>query len=307
MLLQCLECNYKYGNIACLKYRYESYNKDKTDKCMCDNIILIGICANDFSPWGCSLKNESSSNSSSNSNSNSNSNSISNPSSNPSSSSNPNSNSSSNPSSSSSSSSGSGSNPSSNSSSGSGSGSGSIYDYNSNSDPNPNPDPNLIPNPNPNLNPSSEVLTRCCNKCNYIKPLNNFDEGKYTCRSCTSAKVNCPYCTSVVRYDGIWAHVKKQHPDVEITRGFSRNITDRCNHFADKTINPSWQSPRAVSLLVISQTEDLRICKTTPLSSFTDSCSCKYYNFVSFPIINGINIEKVKENINLLKSIDNWK
>ena len=253
---------------------------------MCGNIILSGICANNFSPWGCSLKNESSS--SSNSSSNPSSNSKSNSSSNPSSSSNPNSNSSSNPSSSSSSSSGSGSNPSSSSSPGSGS----IYDYNSNSDPSPNP--------NPNLNPSPEVLTRCCNKCNYIKPLNNFDEGKYTCRSCTSAKVNCPYCTSVVRYDGIRAHVKKQHPDIDMTRGFSRNlqsrfpdITDRCNRFADKTINPSWQSPRAVSSLVINQTED--------------SCSCKYYNFVSFLINNGINIEKVKENINLLKSIDNLK
>ena len=122
MLLQCLECNYKSGNIAVLKYPYESCHKDKTDKCMCGNIILSGICANDFSPWGCSLKNES--NSSSNSNSNSNSNS----SSNPSSSSNPNSNSSSNPSSNSSSSSSPDSNPSSSSSSGSGS----IYDYNSN-------------------------------------------------------------------------------------------------------------------------------------------------------------------------------
>ena len=218
MLLQCLECNYKCGNIAVLEYHYESFHKDKTDKCMCGNIILSGICANNFSPWGCSLINESSSSSSSNSSSNPSSNSNSNSSSNPSSSSNPNSN----------------------------SGSGSIYDYNSNSDPNPNPNPNLIPNPNPNLNPSSEVLTRCCNKCNYIKPLNNFDESKYTCRSCTSAKVNCPYCTSVVRYDGIRAHVKKQHPDIELTRGISRNlqsrfpdITDRCNRFADKTINPS--------------------------------------------------------------------
>ena len=227
MLLQCLDCNYKCGNIAVLKYHYESFHNDKTDKCICGNIILSGICANDFSPWGCSLKNESSSSYDSSSHPNSNSNS--NSSSNPSSTFNPNSNSSSNPSSSSSSS----------------SGSGSIYDYNSNSDPNPNPNPILIPNPNPklipnpNLNPSSEVLTRCCNKCNYIKPLNNFDEGKYTCRSCTSAKVNCPYCTSVVRYDVIRAHVKKQHPDIELTRGFSRNITDRCNRFADKTINPS--------------------------------------------------------------------
>ena len=275
MLLHCLECNYKCGKIALLKYHYESFHKDKTDNCLCGNIILSGDCAKDFSPWGCSLKNESSS--SSNSSSNPSSNSNSNSSSNPSSSSNPNSNFSSNHSSSSSS--GSDSNPSSSSSSGSGS----VYDYNSNSDPNPNPNPNLIPNPNPNLipnpnlNPSSEVLTRCCKKCNYIKLLNNFDEGKYTCRRCTSAKVNCPYCTSVVRYDGIRAHVKKQHPDIELTRGFSRNITDRCNRFAEKTINHSWQSPRAVNPLVINQTEDLR-------SSFTDSCSCKYYNFVSFLI-----------------------
>ena len=292
MLLQCLERNYKCGNIAVLKYHYELFHKDKTDKYMCGNIILSGICANDFSPWGCSLKNESSS--SSNSSSNPSSISNCNSSSNPSSSSKPNSNSSSNPSISSSSSSGSGSNPSSSSSSGSGS----IYDYNSNSDPNPNRNANLIPNPNPNLilnpnlNLSSEVLTRCCNKCNYVKPLNNFDEGKYTRRRCTSAKVNCLYCTSVVRYDGIRAHVKKQHPDIELTRGFSRNIIDRCNRFADKTINPSWQS-KTVSPLVISQTEEI--------------CSCKYYNFVSFLINNGLNIEKVKQNINLLKSIDNLK
>ena len=106
-------------------------------------------------------------------------------------------------------------------------------------------------------------------KCNYIKPLNNFDEDKYTCRTCTSAKVNCPYCTSVVRYDGIRAHVKKQHPDVELTRGFSRILTG-------KTINP-----RAVSPLVITQTEEI--------------CSCKYYNFVSFRINNGINIEKKRK------------
>ena len=65
MLLKCLECNYKYGNIAVLKYQFESCHKDKTDKCMCGNIILSGICANNFSPWGCSLKNESSSSSSS--------------------------------------------------------------------------------------------------------------------------------------------------------------------------------------------------------------------------------------------------
>ena len=90
----------------------------------------------------------------------------------------------------------------------------------------------------------------------------------HTCRTCTSAKVNCPYCTSVVTYDGIRALVKKQQPDIELTRGFSRNLTE-------KTINP-----RAVSPLVINQTGEI--------------CSCKYYNFVSFLINNGINIENIK-------------
>ena len=254
MLLKRLECNYKYGNIAVLKYHYESCHKDKTDKCMCGNIILTGICANNFSPWGCSLKNESSSSSSSSASSSSSSSSV--------------------------------------------SGSSSICDSNSNSDPNPNLNPNpnpnhiLNPNPNLNLNLSPEVLIRSCNKCNYVKPLTDFDESKYTCRSCTSAKVNCPYCISVVRYDGIRAHVKKQHPDVELTGGFSRNMRSSYTDLSEKTINPSWQS-KSVSPLVVCQTEE--------------SCSCKYCNFVPFLINNGLNIEKIKENIILLKSIDNLK
>ena len=84
-----------------------------------------------------------------------------------------------------------------------------------------------------------------------------------------------------MRHDGIRAHVKKQHPDEELTRGVSRSLLDKR------------QNLRAVIPLVIVQTEE--------------SCSCKYYNFVSFLINNGINIEKVKENINLLKSIENLK
>ena len=54
MLLKCLECNYKCGNIAVLKYHYESFHKDKTDKCMCGN--MSGICANDFFPMGLFFK-----------------------------------------------------------------------------------------------------------------------------------------------------------------------------------------------------------------------------------------------------------
>ena len=140
---------------------------------------------------------------------------------------------------------------------------------------------------NSNSNFNTKVLTRSCNKCNSVKPLTDFDESNYTCRNCTSAKVNCLYCPSVVRYDGIRAHVKKQHPDVKLTRGFSRNLTERS---ADtRSGNLLRRSVELVPRSVIGHTGE--------------SCSCKYYNFVSFHINNGINIEKVKENINLLKSI----
>ena len=262
MVLKCLECNYKCGNIACLKYHYESCHKDKIDKCICGNITISAICANDFSPWGCSLKNESSSSSGSGSSSNS----------------------------------------SSDSGSRSSSGSDSSYNTSSNSDPSPNYNSEVLiiepasqihevvtPMVKHGRSPIREVVTpiRDCNKCNYIKPLTDFDESKFTCRSCTSAKVNCPYCASIVRYDGIRAHVKKQHPGVELTKGFSRNLSD-------KTINPSWQS-KTVSPLVNKQTEDLRSSLLNhEQSSFTDSCSCKCYDFVLFLINNGINIEKVK-------------
>ena len=120
-----------------------------------------------------------------------------------------------------------------------------------------------------NSNSNTKVLNRSCKKCNYVKPLIDFDESKYACRNCTSAKVSCLYCPSIVRYDGMNAHVKRQHPDVDMPKGFTRNLTPQRD---------------------ITQTGD--------------SCSCKYYNFVSFLINNGINIEKIKVNLNLLKSID---
>ena len=74
------------------------------------------------------------------------------------------------------------------------------------------------------------------------------------------------------------AHVKRQLPDVEIPKGFTRNLQ---SSYTDLTPNP-----------IITQNEE--------------TCSCKYYNFVLFLINFGINIEK-KENINFLKSIDNLK
>ena len=75
-----------------------------------------------------------------------------------------------------------------------------------------------------------------------------------------------------MRYDGIRAQVKNHCANIELPRGFSRNLIERS---------------------VNIQTEEFS--------------SYKYYNFISFLINNGINIENVKENIILLKSIDNFK
>ena len=128
-------------------------------------------------------------------------------------------------------------------------------------------------------------------------------------RNCTSAKVNCPYCPSVVRYDGIRAHVKIQHPDVDMPKGFTRNLSERI-------VKPRWQSrvKHGQSPMTGSPSDprpdprlDPRLDPSLVINQTGESCSCKYYNFVSFFINSGINIEKVKENINLLKSIDNLK
>ena len=245
MVIKRLECKHKCGLSFNLDFHYSINHEDKIIKCICGDKTLSGIYIKKFdSPMktDCTFKDESKYNSSSSINSNSSINSIS--SINSSSSINSNSNSNSN----------------------------SICNSSSNSI--------SISNSNSNSKSSTKVLTRNCNKCNSIKPLTDFDESKYTCRNCTSANVKCLYCPCVVRYDGIRAHVKKQHPDVELTRGFSSNLTLRN---------------------VITQTGESCWCKKTEVPS------CKYYNFVSFLINNGINIEKVKENINLLKSIDNLK
>ena len=329
MVLKCLVCNYKCGNIACLKFHYESCHKDKIDKCICGNITISGICANDFTPWGCSLKNESSSSSgfgfdsNTSSNTSSNSSSSSNTSSNSNSNSNSKSNISSNTDSSSNTSSNtdSSSNTSSNtdSSSNTSSSSNNSSSYNSSSNPNSKSEvlvreqtlsvvnqavpimvtpmvKHLRSSSTDGQSPIHEVVTpihealtpiRNCNKCNQTKPLTDFDDSKYTCRKCTSTKVNCPYCTSIVRYDWIRAHVKKQHPGVELVKGFSRTLTEGL------VKGPSALLHQPLHSYNNTQTEEI--------------CSCKYYNFVLFLINNGINIEKLKENINLLKSIDNFK
>ena len=276
MVIKCLECSHKCGLPFNLAFHYSIYHEGKISKCACGDKTLSGICMK----TDCSFKDKSgydssfnsSFNSNSNSNSSSNSNSRSNSSINSNSSSNSNARINSNSSINSNSKYNSNSNSSINSNSNSSVSSYSNSNYNSNSNSSVSSNSNSNYNSNSNSNFNTKVLTRNFNKCNSVKPLTDFDESKYTCRNCTSAKVNCLYCPALVRYDGIRAHVKKQHPDVELTRGFSRNL-----------------SPRRA----ITQTGE--------------SCSCKYYNFVSFLINNGINIEKVKQNIYLLKSIDSLK
>ena len=91
------------------------------------------------------------------------------------------------------------------------------------------------------------------------------------------------------------AHVKRQHPYVDIPKGFTRNL--RTDEVRGK--------PRSWGTKTEGPYTDL-----TPNPIITqngESFSSEYYNFVSFLIKNGINLEKVKENINLLKSIDNSK
>ena len=87
-----------------------------------------------------------------------------------------------------------------------------------------NPNSSSSSNPNSNYNFNIKVITRCCNSCNYVKPLTDFDRSNFTCRNCTSTKFNCLYSPSIVRYDGMNAHVKRQHPDVDIPKGFTRNL-----------------------------------------------------------------------------------
>ena len=138
MAINCLECKHKCGLPFNLAFHYSIYHEDKISKCADGDETLSGICVK----IDCSFKDESGYNSSSSINSNSNSsiNSITNYNSNSDSSTNSNSNS--------------------NCSNNSNANSSISANYNSNS----------------NSNFNTKVLTRSCNKCNFVKPLTDFDE-----------------------------------------------------------------------------------------------------------------------------------
>ena len=86
------------------------------------------------------------------------------------------------------------------------------------------------------------------------------------------------------------AHVKRQHPDMDIPKRLTRNLPK--NGVRASLVTPT-KTEGLYTDLINTQNEEI--------------CACKYYNFVSFLINNGINIEKRKENVNLLKKIVNLK
>ena len=218
MVIKCLDCNHKCGAPFNLAFHYSICHEDKIGKCACGDKTLSGICMK----TDCSFKDEfgySPNNDSS-----------SNPSSSPNHSPIP----SPNPRLSSSSSSGSSSSPNPSSS--------------SSSSPNPSIDLGTsYTNPSPN----PKVITRCCNRFNYVKPLTDFDKSKYTCRNCTSIKVSCLYCPSYVRYEGMNAHVKRQHPDVDIPKGFTRNLRSDYTDLPNNGVRASLVTPTKTKVYIL--------------------------------------------------------
>ena len=61
-------------------------------------------------------------------------------------------------------------------------------DSSSDNSSSPNPSSSSCSGPTPSIDPSSnpKVITRCFNRCNYVKSLTDFDKSKYTCRNCTT-------------------------------------------------------------------------------------------------------------------------
>ena len=73
------------------------------------------------------------------------------------------------------------------------------------------------------------------------------------------------------------AHVKRQHPDVDILKVFTRNLR---SSYTDLIPNPRTD-------FICGKLSGY----TNPIITLNEeSCSCKYYNFVSFLINNGINM-----------------
>ena len=52
------------------------------------------------------------------------------------------------------------------------------FDSSSNPSPSPNPSSTSSSSPNPSIDPrpNPKVITKNCNKCNYVKPLTDFDK-----------------------------------------------------------------------------------------------------------------------------------
>ena len=53
--------------------------------------------------------------------------------------------------------------------------------------------------------------SRTCVQCKITKSLDQYYNGKYTCKECTKTDVICPYCRKVIRKTNLKRHIKNIH------------------------------------------------------------------------------------------------
>ena len=53
--------------------------------------------------------------------------------------------------------------------------------------------------------------SRTCVQCKITKSLDQYYNGKYTCKECTKTDVICPYCRKVIRKTNLKRHIKNVH------------------------------------------------------------------------------------------------
>ena len=84
-----------------------------------------------------------------------------------------------------------------------------------------------------------DLTNKVCNRCGVVKQITSFDKKKSICKEYNSTKVKCEYCTSVLSFSGLKAHMKKSHKEKDFPRVFySVNqrscFTDHGTCFADE-------------------------------------------------------------------------
>ena len=51
-----------------------------------------------------------------------------------------------------------------------------------------------------------------------MKQITSFDKKKSICKECSSKKVNCEYCSSIIRFSGLKSHIKSSHKDIDLAK-----------------------------------------------------------------------------------------